>query len=206
MGGPGSGNWCRWDKKATLDEVKQIDVRYLRRNKLLKPGATGSLQWSSRGQSRGNLHFTYQQDYLQLNYRYKTGGDEWKPVEEFICFDWTPCNYGGDRLWFKCPHCSRRVAILYGYGVRFLCRHCYKIPYSSQQEGRIDRAIGQKHKLGARTFEHYEHGEGWGKPKGMHWKTFNRLKERYWHYESAVNNEISNYLERTKGLFGPDKT
>ena len=66
--------------------------------------------------------------------------------------------------------------------------------------------INQKHKLGARIFEHYEFGEGYGKIKGMHWKTFNRLRTRYWQCESAVNDEISNYLQRTKRIFEADKS
>jgi len=191
MGGPGSGNWYRWDKKTTLDEVKRIDIRYMRNEGLLKPGYTGSLRWTSRGKSTGSIQFACQQDYLQLNYRYKTGVDDWTPVEEFVCFDRTPCNYGGERLWFLCPCCNRRVALLCLYRARFLCRHCHKLPYSSQQESPIDRAIEQKHKLGVRIFDDYEHGEGWRKKKGMHQSTFDRLHKRYKHYEQSMVDGIA---------------
>ena len=38
MGGEGSGNWYRFDKKTTIAECHSVDVRYLHREGLLKPG------------------------------------------------------------------------------------------------------------------------------------------------------------------------
>ena len=32
MGGPGSGMWYRWDTRTTLDQVHQLDVRWLHRH------------------------------------------------------------------------------------------------------------------------------------------------------------------------------
>ena len=92
---------------------------------------------------------------------------------------YTACHYGGERPWFLCTSCNRRAAVLCCNGPLFLCRHCYQLPYRSQQQGKMNRLIEQKHKLGERIFEHYEHGEGWGKKKGMHWTTFHRLHARY---------------------------
>jgi hypothetical protein len=171
--------YYRWNKKTTMEETKRIDIRYMKNRGLLKPFKTGSLNWSVGGEPSGDIRYTCHHDYLQLNYRYRENGEEWQPVEEKVFFDRTPCNYGGERLWFLCPRCGRRVVVLSGYGARFLCRHCYGLSYGSQNEGALDRLVGQKHKLGARIFEHYEYGEGWGKRKGMHWKTFHRLNARY---------------------------
>jgi hypothetical protein len=42
MSGVGSGNWYRFDKKTTTGECHSVDVRYLHREGLLKPGQ-GSL-------------------------------------------------------------------------------------------------------------------------------------------------------------------
>jgi hypothetical protein len=42
MGGVGSGNWYRFDKKTTTGECHSVDVRYLSWGSLLEPGA-GSL-------------------------------------------------------------------------------------------------------------------------------------------------------------------
>lgn len=44
--------------------------------------------------------------------------------------------YGGDRAYFLCPDCGRRVRFLYrpkGKG-RFRCRSCWRLNYPSQQE------------------------------------------------------------------------
>ena len=139
----------------------------MRKNKLLKPGYMGNLRWTRNGEPNGDIRYACYQSHLQLNYRYREGEDEWKPIEQQIYFERTPCHYGGERLWFLCPRCNRRVGVLCAYDVHFLCRHCYQLPYSSQQESRIDRIISQKHKLGARIFEHYEYGEGFGKKKGI---------------------------------------
>jgi hypothetical protein len=175
MGGQGSGNHYRWNKKTTTDEVRRIDIRYMKKIGSLKANHTGSLSWACGGEPTGNIRYTCYRDRLQLNYSFRQHGGEWQPIEQLIPFDRTPCNYGGERLWFLCPCCDRRVGVLYGEDVLFLCRHCYQLPYASQQEGHMNSVISQKHKLGARIFEHYECGEGYGKKKGIHWKTFNRL-------------------------------
>src|SRR5918998_2575961 len=48
MGGEGSGNWYRFDKKTTTSECHSMDVRYLHREGLLKPGRWFTLRWSRR--------------------------------------------------------------------------------------------------------------------------------------------------------------
>lgn len=112
-----------------------------------------------------------------LIYRHRGGGGEWKDENYPVWLDWTRCNLGGHRLWFRCPArgCGRRAAILYG-GAIFACRHCYRLAYPSQRETGYDRA--------ARRADRIRKKLGWGpgilngngsKPKGMHWRTFERL-------------------------------
>jgi hypothetical protein len=50
-----------------------------------------------------------------------------------IDVDITKCNYGGERFWFLCPGCRRRVGVLYcGISdLRLLCRHCRNLAYES---------------------------------------------------------------------------
>ena len=195
MGGPGSGDWYRWGKKTTTDEVKRIDIRYMRKQGLLKPGAQGSLNWTCRGEPSGNVRYTCYPHELQLHYRYRKNNEDWQPVEQRITLERTRCNYGGDRPWFRCPQCFKRVAVLYGADVLFLCRHCYQLPYTSRNQGYMDKLIDQKHALGKRIFEHYEFGEGWGKKKGMHRKTFNRLHARYNLLDAQWYFYIGKYLQ-----------
>lgn len=44
-------------------------------------------------------------------------------------------HYGGDRLWFECPQCSRRKGILYQSPIdnRIVCRKCIGLFYRQQR-------------------------------------------------------------------------
>ena len=55
MGGEGSGNWYRFDKKTTTDECHSVDVRYLHRKGLLTPRHWFSLRWSRAGRETGSI-------------------------------------------------------------------------------------------------------------------------------------------------------
>jgi hypothetical protein len=130
----------------------------------------GSLAWSSRNKQTGFINYRMETDRLN--------GGEWEDVEQTISFDRTSCNYGGFRTWFLCPRCWQRVALLYGAGKYFLCRHCYNLIYSSQQEGRADRLMRKARKIRARLGVGDDLMEPiWFKPKNMHQKTFDRLCE-----------------------------
>jgi hypothetical protein len=136
LGGLGSGNRYRLDKKTTTDECHSLDVRRFHREGLLKSGTSFSWRWSRAGRKVAFIGTLVYQDKLVLSYRSKLGG-EWEDVKEPVSLEWTPCNFGGERPWFVCPgvvngkRCGRRVAILYGPGKYFLCRHCCDLRYES---------------------------------------------------------------------------
>jgi len=187
MGGIGSGTWCRWSTKATAEECKRIDIRYMKRNGLLALGRLGSLSWTTNGEPSGDIRYRYYENRLELNYRCRVNGGEWEPVSQTVPITTTPCNFGNERHWFHCPRCHYRCAILYSGGSHFLCRKCYKLPYNSQMQSDLDRMAAQLNGLGERIFEHNEYGPGWLKKKGMHQKTFDRLFSRYENLEFAVD-------------------
>jgi hypothetical protein len=180
MGGIGSGNWYRWNTQTTVEETKRIDIRYMRKRGFLKPNTQGTLSWSCGGKPNGNINFVTHDDYLQLNFRYKEHGGEWQPMQQKIRFDSTSCHYGNSRKWFLCPRCYKRVAILASDSPQFLCRHCNDLPYSSQNEGRLECLRSKRDKLGKRIFSDYDNGYGFKKTKGMHWKTFTRLSQQFY--------------------------
>ncbi|MEX2367477.1 MAG: hypothetical protein WD601_12795 [Pseudohongiellaceae bacterium] len=106
-------------------------------------------------------------------------------------------HYGGERPWFLCPArgCGRRVAILYG-GAIFACRHCHGLVYESQRELEYDRAARKADKI--RDKLDWEPGilngsEYWKKPKGMHWKTFERLTAQH---DAFVAESLAGMAER----------
>ena len=179
VGSVGSGNWYRFNKKSTTNEYQSIDVRYLYRNRLLEPGHYFSLRCSRAGRQTGSIGGVAHRDQVTLLYRPRRGpGGEWEDVKQTVPLTWTACNFGGERPWFVCPGagCARRVAVLYGPGKYFLCRHCYDLRYESQREDKMNRALRQAQKLrehlggSANIMEPFPE-----KPKGMHWSSYERL-------------------------------
>jgi len=177
MGGPGSGEWCRWDKKKTAESQKKIDIRLLKNKGYFQPGTVGFLSWSCNDEITGLIVYRMEADRIILKYQYHPRDREWEQVNQEILFDPTPCNYGGYRKWFLCPHCLRRVAILYGAGKYFFCRLCYNLTYTSQQENHADRLMRKARNIRKRL------GGGNNlmdpfppKPKGVHWATYWRLR------------------------------
>ncbi len=176
MGGSGSGDWYRWDSKTTTEGQYKIDIRWMKKQRYLHPGTAGILSWPYRGEESGSIGFRLETDRLVLNYRNRQNGGEWENIEDEIFFTWTPCNYGGNRQWFLCPGCNRRVAVVYG-GKYYRCRHCYSLTYSSQQESRPDRLMRKARKIRALLGASNNLMEPiLFKPKNMHQKTFDRLR------------------------------
>jgi len=176
MGGPGSGCWTRWHRKGTTEENRQIDIRYLKRHGFLESGYSGYLSWTRNGTPTGRIGVGIEEDYMILVFNFRQGDQPWKEIEQIIWFDRTPCNYGGERLWFRCPECDRRVAVLHGASELFLCRHCQDLSYASRNEDhglRMARKAQKVRKQLGLSGDLSEHI--WEKPKHMHWKTFERL-------------------------------
>jgi hypothetical protein len=183
MGGCGSGR--QWASKETTDDYHQLDVRRLQRDGLLERRDSFNLRWTRNGEPTGNISIHPEFDRVILNYRIRQRGGEWAEHEYPVLLERTPCHYGGERVWFRCPAkgCGRRAAILYG-GTIFACRHCYRLAYPCQHESPGDRADSRAWKIRERC-------GGWGclldplfRRKGMHRRTFQRLARDY---EQACN-------------------
>ena len=125
-------------------------------------------------------------------------GGEWEEVKETVPLEWTPCNFGGGRPWFLCPGagCGQRVAVLYGPGRYFLCRHCYDLGYESQRENKMHRALRKAQKIRERLGGTANMTEPFPeKPKGMHWRTYERLCARLWNLEGEAMREWTHDTE-----------
>ena len=204
VGGVGSGNWYRFDKKTTTDECHGLDVRDLYREGLLKPGGSFSSRWLRGDKETGSIRGILEgdrPDRVVLLYRYQRGlGGEWGEVKETVPLEWTLCNFGGERPWFLCPGagCGRRVAILYGPGKYFLCRHCYDLRYESQHENKTHRALRRAQKIRVRLGGSANMMEPFpDKPKGMHHDTYMRL---FWEHYEAEMEHLAGMRERLDKL------
>ena len=191
MGGFGSGSWYRWNKKECLDDHISVDIRRWKREGLLIPGNWFSWQWSVNGEVTASIHIQVEQNRVVLHYRQRVHGGDWQDVKEPINLTYTDCHYGSKRVWFSCPACGRRAAKLYSQVPYFVCRQCCDLPYQSQGETRADRILRKarkkRRKLDADmnlTMPVLD------KPKGMHWKTFERLLEEAEQTNQVLNIEI----------------
>ena len=175
MGGPGSGR--RGGRETTAD-YRRLDVRELHRAGVLVPGWRGGWRWMRRGETRAEINIEVHELAMVLRYSATTNGER-KSYDYAVGLSWTGCNYGGRRPWMLCPSCGRRVAVLFG-GAMFACRHCRRLAYESQRETAGDRAIRRADAIRERLG--WQAGilnpDGW-KPRGMHWRTFWRLKAEH---------------------------
>ncbi len=211
MGGYGSGK-CYWrTAKTTTDPLLFLDVRYLARNGYLAVPAgktyAFSLAWTCRGEPSGTIgvHVTGAPDGMPaeivLDYRTQANGGAWRDVREPIDLDYTPCHYGGERPWFRCPGCYGRKAVLRSVGGRFRCNACHRIAYSSTRESGTDRAYRRsqdaRKKLGA------EAGPVWHrprKPKHMRWTTYERICRTFDDAELAMEIDLVRLVARCDRL------
>ena len=174
MGGIGSGRRPGYGGKTETDDAMPLDIRKISGKGLLTPGNSFGWRWLVNDHPVAGLHIRAGHNEVTLSYRKGSVGEV---VEQRVQVATTPCHYGGTRPWFTCPRCGKRVAVIYAPGRYFACRKCGNLAYATQKEGIGDRTLTKADKIRKRL--------GWrvgianpvhGKPKGMHWETFNRLR------------------------------
>jgi hypothetical protein len=165
-----------------------IDVRVWQRQGRLRPFQSFPYSWSREGEPCGSINVRTEPSAVVLSFRARDWeSDEYKTINQRVPIVWTDCHLGGHRPWFLCSaysngqHCGRRVAkIFFGGGRCFACRHCYGLLFASQLEPLSCRGRGRARKIrmrlggGANLLEPFP-----AKPKGMHWRTYDRLHQTY---------------------------
>lgn len=181
MGGRGSGRHWDGQRKGRTEQYPALDVRRLHRDGLLRPGQSYPYHWKRNGERAASINMTVAADRVILSYQLLIGGAEWRSERYAVLLEWFTCNYGGRRVWFRCPapDCGRRVAILYLKGT-FACRHCHQLAYASQWIQPWERALTHaqaiRERLGG-TASMYEPFPQ--RPKGMHWRTYHELRRQH---------------------------
>ncbi len=108
-----------------------------------------------------------------------------------IELEWSVCPLGGSRPWLVCPDCGRRSGVL--YYTNFIrgdlaCRICLGLIYPSTRERPLARLIRRAYVLRGRLgasgslFDPLP-----GKPPGMRWRRYLRLRRRLEAYEECLN-------------------
>mgnify|MGYP003585521302 FL=1 len=107
---------------------------------------------------------------IRLYYSFKG-----KPYAYDVGITTSSCHYGNYRYWFICPHCGKRVGVLYCAGL-YVCRQCIGANYATQLMQPIDKLFSKVAKIRHRLQwqQGIAHGHG-SRPKGMHQTTYDRL-------------------------------
>ena len=178
MGGMGSGRRWGYGGKETTNDSLPLDIRKLQRAGLLTPGRWFGWQWTVNDKPVADIRVKVEIGRVVLVYRHRGRGDsDWQDVEQPVQLRHTPCTYGGTRPWWRCPSCSRRVAVLYCPGELYACRHCYRLAYESQREDAGDRALRRAQRIRRRLGGSANMTMPFpAKPKGMRWCTYERLR------------------------------
>jgi len=159
--------------KGTTDAHRVLDVRRLHREKRLEPGSYCRWEWAEAAGAYSLVEIRVDSRMLiRLSYQLQHQRTEMR-----VPITWTTCHLGGQRPWFDCPSCERRVAKLYGSTV-FACRRCLRLNYRSQQASKRERPAERSRQL-RRTLGCSKGvlclpAELIQKPKGMHWRTFDK--------------------------------
>ena len=182
MGGRGSGRQSCYSGKAETNDSMPLDIRKIARMGLLREARSFSWQWLVNDQPVAGINIRVDSRlYVVLSWRVRSTEEI---VEQRVQTHTTPCHLGGQRYWFTCPRCRKRAAVIYAPGRYFACRQCGGLGYATQKEGVGDRASTKAEKLRKRMGWEAGifNGDG-GKPKGMHWKTYQRLMS---HHDALV--------------------
>lgn len=181
------------------DELIALDIRQLARDGYL---ATGRMNWAAWTRREGvsiSLHTQARPDGLWVEWRTRAPGEStWHAFNRLLTLERTALHYGS-RVWWHCPRCDRRAALLYG-GRELACRTCWGANYRSQRETLEDRAARQANKLRRKL--------GWkpgilndigGRPKGMHQKTYLRLLNEHARRSELALGYLGESLDRLAG-------
>jgi hypothetical protein len=172
-----------WKGTGTVEGSRSLDVMRLKRAGFLVRRRRVGWQWTYGDETRAYINIEDGRDAITLNYRFKSGGQEWQAVEQRVPILWTPCRFGGERPWFVCAvrangvYCGRQVAKLYGAGRLFACRHCYLLGYAVQRGGPMDSTHHRLRRLHRKLGADYGGPDGISppKPKWMRWRTYSEL-------------------------------
>lgn len=206
MGGLGSG---RPESTAKIDAGKKLKLDHLLKQGSIIRGAHvhGILKWTNNysgadaGSSIGyEANLSNPSDmWIRLHYTRTNHLGEKDDMDYKIRLSATPMHFGGERLWFICPHTGQRAGVLYSPpgSKYFTSRYAFKrLKYRSQSKSPYDRALTRRGRL-----QNNLGGEKyWIKPKGMHQKTYERKLDEFFKAEQVCDGYLAQFFYRMKGF------
>jgi hypothetical protein len=131
------------------------------------------------GPVRFELGLRAREDRVSCVYMRSAAGDRpFERVDYDVGVSWTECHYGGRRAWLHCARegCSRRAGRLYLQAPYLICRGCADVRFRTQTLVREDRRHARARALRERLGQLPWDKRRPSRPKGMHWKTYDRLR------------------------------
>jgi hypothetical protein len=184
MGGCSSGRY-RTRNRGTVDATIRLDIRNLRRQGFLMPGAitSGVLRWTwvATGEETGTVSITVNladPDHGYAVLRFSLNGD---PRIQEVRLISNPMRYGGRRYYFECPRHFRRCEVMPLVGGVFASRQAQRLSYSSQSSSRLGRLRDRSWQLEKRLWPE----DGKRRPRG-------RNRERLITAWEAAESEFEN--------------
>ena len=130
MGGHGSSRWGMTVTRTTTEGLPRLDVRALAWAGALEPVTTATVTWGQDVSVSTEVPAAGA-DVVIVRYRARRVHSHWLDLEEVVPISRSACTVGGTRVWWTCPGCGNRRAVLYGFRARFACRVCHRLAYAS---------------------------------------------------------------------------
>ena len=172
--------WYR-PKKQTTDNVLRIRIKDLVSAGFLQRSQSGTINWNGKWKdSSVGIRYNKEGGYLEISYTCNQS----EAIRLQVPIVITKPHFGGERFWFKCPNCGKKVTSLYIRKRYFYCRECNNLIYRSQQYSFYDRMrlMSQKYESKAET--------NGIKKKGMHWSTYNELMDKAMDYDNVIELQL----------------
>ena len=198
MGGYSSGR-CRERNRGTVDAAIRLDIRAMRRQGFLRPGAVTSggqrWTWVATGEETGSVGVTVNltdPDAGFMVVRFTLNGD---PRVQEIQLASRSMRYGGRRYYFICPRHGRRCEVMPMIGGVFASRQAQRLTYQSQSADQITRMRDRAHRLEKRLWP----DKGKPRPRG---RNRERLLDAWEQADGAFENTVAaTILRRWGNLF-----
>ena len=174
--------------KVKAELALALDIRALKREGCLERRLPFSWVWhTNHGDKVGSINIQISGELLRISYSWQGCN-----IENILHISKTPCYFGGERWWFKCPECSRRCAkvFLNKRNGHYACSKCVGITYYSQCEDEMDRAWRKQNKIEKKLDKYLM------KPKGMHQSTHTRIFNQIRECERQRDDFLYSYAKR----------
>lgn len=165
---------------------------------------TWTYEWEKNGKQCAAVDFVFDAEEDQIWMKYCQNGELHREVLK-VSYSSNP--YGGERMYFICPSCGRRVRYLCLTKKGFVCRRCGELNYRVQQSGRerilLDRIEKILHELEVETdfmnrWDMTTIFDGIERPRYMRTKKFAKLmiklydcQQEYWFLQ---NKKLKNLI------------